>query len=81
MTYSFSLTLAGVDEMTTDMAEALFEATDHDCTPASSGGVAAVHFDRAAGDLGEAVGVAIREVEKAGYKVAKVEVEELAPVG
>ncbi len=31
----------------------LFETTDHDCTPVSSGGVVSVYFDREAGDLGE----------------------------
>src|SRR5437868_3156946 len=60
-TYSFRLTLAGVDEVTPEMAEALFEATAHDCTPGSSGGVATVDFDREAGDLADAVGTAIRQ--------------------
>ena len=81
MTHSFSLTLAGVDEMTDEMAEALFESTEHDCTPGSSGGVVTVDFSREAGDLGAAVGLAIRQVETAGYRVARVEVEEAAPAG
>jgi hypothetical protein len=80
-TYSFTLILAGVDAMTPEMAEALYEAGCDDSTPGSSGGVVIVDFGREAESLGDAVGSAIKDVEKAGYKVAKVEVEESVAVG
>ena len=40
-------------EPSPEMAETLFEATAHDCTPGSSDGVATVYFDREADDLGD----------------------------
>jgi hypothetical protein len=77
-THTFTLTLAGVDVLTPEMAEVLFEATDHDCTPGSSGGVVTVYFDRGAERLGDAVGSAVNQVVQAGFRVARVEVEEAA---
>lgn len=74
-TYSFTLILSGVDAMTPEMAEALYEAGCDDSTPGSSGGLIIVDFSREAESLGDAVGSAIKDVEKAGYKVTKVEVE------
>jgi hypothetical protein len=79
-TYSFTLTLAGVDVITPEMADALFEAGCDDSTPASRDGLVLVHFDREAVSLGDALGSAVKDVEKAGYKVARVEVEEAASV-
>jgi hypothetical protein len=76
--HSFTLILTGVDAMTPEMAEALYEAGCDDSTPGSIGGVVMVHFDREAESLGDAIGSAIKDVEKAGYKVARVEVEEAA---
>jgi hypothetical protein len=80
-THSFTLILAGVDATMPEMAEALYEAGCDDSTPGSRCGVVMVHFDREAESLGDAIGSAIKDVEKAGYKVAKVEVEEPATVG
>src|SRR4051794_22509929 len=79
-TYSFTLTLAGVDVMTPEMAEALFEAGCDDSTPGSRAGVVLVHFNREAESLGDALGSAVKDVEKAGYKVARAEVEEATGV-
>ena len=36
-------------------------------------------FDREAGSLGEAVGAAIADVERAGYGVARIEVDGVGP--
>jgi hypothetical protein len=74
-TYSFALILAGVTEITLPMAEALFEAGCDDSTPGSSEGVVTIDFDREADSLGEAIGSAVRDVEKAGFNVARIEVE------
>ena len=77
-TFAFTLTLAGVSALTVEMADALFAAGCDDATPGSSQGVVMVDFDREAESLGDAVGSAIRDVERAGYAVARVEV---APSG
>ncbi len=79
--YSFTLILAGVDVLTPEMGDALERSGIDDAVMGSSGGIVTLGFDREAGSLGEAVGSAITQVEKAGYKVAKVEVEEPAAVG
>ena len=74
-TYSFNLTLAGVAELTPAMADALFEAGCDDATPSSRAGVVTVGFDREAERLGDAIGSAVQDVERAGDAVAQVEVE------
>ena len=74
-TYSFTLTLAGVSVITVEMADALFEAGCDDASPGSSEGVVTIDFHREAASLGDAVGSAIRDVERAGYAVARVDVE------
>ncbi|WP_152052409.1 hypothetical protein [Tautonia marina] len=73
--YSFTMILSGVSELTPAMAESLFAAGCDDATPASRGGIVHIAFDRDAESLGDAVGSAIRDVERAGFKVAQVEVE------
>jgi hypothetical protein len=74
-TYSFTLILAGVSEITVDMADALFGAGCDDGSPGSCEGVVSVDFDREATSLGDAVGSAIRDVERAGFTVARVDVD------
>jgi hypothetical protein len=80
-TFSFTLILAGVDVMTPEMGEALNEAGCDDSSPGSSNGIVSVGFDRESESLGDAVGSAIKDVEKAGFRVTRVEVEEAATVG
>lgn len=74
-TYSFTLTIAGGSELTPEMAEAIFAAGADDATPFGRDGRAFVAFDREAGSLGDAIGSAIRDVERAGLGVVRVEVE------
>jgi hypothetical protein len=80
-TYTFTLTLAGVDELTPEIFDALFKAgfngDDNDLAGSRDGRVF-VDCEREADSLGDAVGVAIKQVEKAGFKVARIEVEEPA---
>jgi hypothetical protein len=80
-TYGFTLILAGLDEISDDLAEALFEAGCDDGSPWSSEGVAAVGFDREAESFEQAVRSAIADVQKAGCHVAwvKIEPEDLVP--
>ena len=79
-TYRFTVILAGLDEISDDLAEALFEAGCDDGSPWSSQGVAAVGFDRQAESFEQAVRSAIADVQKAGCRVAwvKIELEDLA---
>jgi hypothetical protein len=74
-TYSFRLILAGVAEFTDAMADALFEAGCDDAGLGSCNGIVSVDFDREADSLGDAIGSAIKDVERAGLAVARVEVE------
>jgi hypothetical protein len=74
-TYRFTVILAGLSEISDDLAEALFEAGCDDGSPWSSQGVAAVAFDREAESLEQAVRSAIAGVQKAGCHVAWVKIE------
>jgi hypothetical protein len=80
MVYQFTVVLAGQDVMTPDMAEALYEAGCDDGNPWSSDGVAAVAFDRDAERLETAIRSAVADVQKAGYTVKRVEIEEGSPL-
>ena len=73
-THSLTLILAGVDVLTAEMGEALYEAGCFDSSPGGRDGVVMVHFDRRAGSMGDAMGLAIKDVEKAGYREYTVEV-------
>lgn len=72
MIYAFDVILAGVEEMTDDLAEALFVAGCDDCVPCSRDGIAYAGFDREADSLDEAVRSAVADVQKAGLKIAWV---------
>jgi hypothetical protein len=74
--YSFILTLAAVTEITVEMADALFEAGCEDSSPWRREGVVSVAFDREAESLGDAIGSAVKDVERAGFSVARVDVEQ-----
>jgi hypothetical protein len=72
--HEFTVILAGVDELTVEVADALYEAGCDDCTPSSVGPIVFVAFDRKAGSLAEAIYSAIGDVERAGFAVAKIEI-------
>jgi hypothetical protein len=74
--YEFTLTLAGVDELTVELEDALFEAGCNDTLLHSTGRVVFLDFGREAESLGDAISSAVKAVEKAGYKVARVEVQQ-----
>jgi hypothetical protein len=73
--YAFTLMLSGVDELTPEMADAIFAAGCHDATPWSREGCVAIGFDREAESLGDAIGSAVKDVQRAGYAVARIIVE------
>jgi hypothetical protein len=74
-TQSFTLILAGVAELTPELADALFEATRGDIELNMRDGVAYLEADREAPSLREAIVSMIRDVEgaNAGVRVIRVE--------
>jgi hypothetical protein len=71
----FDVVLKGVTEVTDEQADALFDAGCDDGTPASCDGLAWVHFDREAPSLEDAIRTAIAQIQSAGLRVAKVELD------
>jgi hypothetical protein len=80
MTYGFTLILDGVEVLTEEIANDLYEAGCSDGTPFSGEGVTAIGFSREASSLEKALTSAIADVEKAGLRVDRVELnsDELA---
>lgn len=76
-THTFTLILSGIAELTPELADALYEATQGDLELSLSDGVAAAEFDREAPSLREAITSAIRAIEDAavGVRVVRVESE------
>jgi hypothetical protein len=75
----FTLTLTGPDEFTVELADLLYEAGCDDASFGTSGGTHYGIFHREAGSLGDAIGSAVKDVEKAGFAVVRVEVEGPTP--
>jgi len=73
--FKFTLILSGVAEITSNLADALYAATDGDIEFNMRNGVAYVEFDQQAKSLQEAVKSAIKQVEQAGVGVRVVRVE------
>lgn len=73
--HRFTLILAGVPQITPELADALYEATQGDIELNMRDGVAYLEFERAASSLQEAVTSAIEQVEGAGVGVRVLRVE------
>jgi hypothetical protein len=75
--HKFTLVLAGVSDLTPELANALYEATKGDIELNVRNGVAYLEFDRAATTLRDAITSAIQDVEGAdvGVRVVRVESE------
>lgn len=74
-TYEFDVVLKDTNEVSDGQADALFAAGCDDGTPASGDGMAWVHFDREASSLEEAIRSAVAQVQAAGFKASKVELD------
>jgi hypothetical protein len=76
-THAFTLVLSGIAEITPELADALYTATQGDIELNLRDGVAFAEFVRTAPALREAILAAIREVERAdvGVRVVRVESE------
>ncbi len=83
--YSFRVILADpervLDDPATDgfmrMCDAVFEAGCDDSSPGVCNGVVFVDFDREAESLRDAIESAVRDVERAGYRVTRVEPDDI----
>lgn len=75
--FSFTLILSGSAPVTPERADALFEAGCDDGTYGSRAGVPYITFTRRARTLREAVRSAIRDVNRAGFDVARIEPDDL----
>ena len=73
--YAFTVVLADQRELTEDLAEALVEAGCDDASSRSCEGVVSIDFDRDADSLEQAIRSAIADVQKAGCRLARVEIE------
>lgn len=72
--YQFTLILTGIKELTPDVTDVLYEAGFDDALVGMSAGVPYIDINhRRAGSLEKAVRDAIRDVEKAGFHVVRVE--------
>jgi hypothetical protein len=78
-TYGFTFTLGGVDDMTDELQGALLRAGCDDGSLWARGRDVYLSFDRESESLGDAIGSAVKDVEKAGYTVARIEVETREP--
>jgi hypothetical protein len=72
----FTIILAGVTEMTDEIATALYEAGCDDATPGSCDGVAHVAFDREAPSLEDAIRSAAADISKAGYSPLRIQIDQ-----
>jgi hypothetical protein len=72
--FSFTLKLAGANELTPAAADALYEAGCDDASVWSEGSTMYLDFHREASSLGDAIGSAVKNVEAVGYAVVRVEV-------
>jgi len=74
MKYEFSLILNQID-VSDDQVEAFYQSGCDDGSVLSRGDVTMIQFDREAANFDEALVTAIRDVEKSGLVVARVEID------
>ena len=75
MLWRFEVILAGIEEMSDELTDALFEAGCADGTPWSSEGSAGVAFSREALTLDDAIRSAVSDIRKTGCEVEHVDVD------
>ena len=73
-TFHFMFVLSGIDELTIEVGDAIYALID-DATLWSEGPAVYLTFHREAETLGDAVGAALKDVQRAGYSVARVAIE------
>ena len=70
-TYTFTLVLEDMDDLTDEQAEKIFAAGCNDCTPGVICGVVSLDFDREANNRTEAVVSAITQLKEAGFRAVE----------
>jgi hypothetical protein len=73
--YDFTLVLAQGTDLTDQLIEDLYEAGCDDGSPSSRAGVVMVTLHRNADSLEQAIRSGIADAQKAGCKVARVQIE------
>ena len=73
--YDFTLILAPGTELTDQLVEDLYEAGCDDGSPGSRGDVVMVTLHREAESLEQAIRSGIADAQKAGCRIARVEIE------
>ena len=74
--WDFTVVLKGVEEMTDEIANALYETGCDDGTAGSSCGVASVSFSRDSETLQDAIASAVADIRRAGCEVDRVQIEQ-----
>ena len=74
--HSFRLELAGIQEPTIEVADAIYGSGIDDALILSEEPILSLDFHREAPSLGDAIGSAVKAVEKVGFKVARVIVDD-----
>lgn len=82
-THHFTIELSGVSELTDELQGDLLGVGCDDASLWSEGPTIYLSFDREAASLGDAVGSAIKDVERAGHRASRIgidyEVQEQRP--
>ena len=78
--YQFDVVLAGLSEISDELADELFAAGCDDGTACSSEGVAWIGFTREADSLEAAIRSAVADVQKANCTVSRVQIESDSPL-
>ena len=73
-THSFTFYLTAED-VTAEDCSSLYESGCDDGTIVSRSGQTMIHFDRDAESLEDAIRSAVRDVQKAGFEVARLEMD------
>ena len=73
--YDFTLVLSKPAELTDQLVEDLYEAGCDDGSPSSRAGIVMVTLHREAESLEQAIRSGIADAQKAGCRVARVEIE------
>jgi hypothetical protein len=74
-THHFTLILSRVSDLTDELQGELLRAGCDDASLWSEGETVCLDFSREAESLGDAIGSAVKDVERAGFAVARVDVE------
>lgn len=74
-TYEFRIVLDGAHELSEEIADELFAAGCNDGSPGTCSGVFVIDFHRKGPSLEAAIRSAITDVERAGYHVARAEMQ------